>query len=142
MTPNDPRTSRLAFAGASALTVLTWYALPDAVRSRRARGVIKTGLLGVTAAGVAMMPQVFPEARRLMPQQRPDMPTPVVVSLAIGAAALAAVSTIWGEKAIYAWGEHRRARGIRCAHTPVAAALAVATGVVLLVDWGRATKRQ
>ena len=41
MTLNDPMTSRLAFAGVAALTVLTWYALPDAVRSRRARTVIK-----------------------------------------------------------------------------------------------------
>ena len=44
MTLDDPRTSRLAFAGVAALTVLTWYALPDAVRSRRARTVIKAGL--------------------------------------------------------------------------------------------------
>ncbi len=52
--------NRLAFAGVSALTVLTWYALPDAVRSRPARTVIKAGLLGVTAAGVAMMPADLP----------------------------------------------------------------------------------
>ena len=64
MTLNDPRTSRLAFAGVAALTVLTWYALPDAVRSRRARTVIKAGLLGVTAAGPAMILQVLPEERR------------------------------------------------------------------------------
>ena len=64
MTLNDPRTSRLAFAGVAALTVLTWYALPDAVRSRRARTVIKAGHLGVTAAGPAMILQVFPDERR------------------------------------------------------------------------------
>ena len=55
MALDDLRVSRLAFAGVSALTVFTWYALPDAVRSRRARVVVKAGLLGVTAAGAAMM---------------------------------------------------------------------------------------
>jgi len=118
MTLDDPTTRRLAFAGVSALTVLTWYALPDAVRSRGARVVIKTGLLGVTAAGVAMMPQVYPEARTFRPQRG-----------------------IWGEKAIYARGERRRARGVRCAHTPAAVAMAMATGVVTVVDWPKLAGR-
>ena len=141
MTPNDSRTTRLAFAGVSALTVLTWYALPDAVRSRGARAVIKVGLLGVTAAGVAMMPQVFPEARDLTPLRRLDLPAPALAALAVGAAALTTIGTIWGEKAVYARGERLRARGVRCAHTPVAAMLALATGAAVLVDWSKLSKR-
>ena len=128
MTMDDPRTRRLVFAGVSALTVLTWYALPDAVRSRRARTVIKAGLLGVTAAGAAMIPQVFPEERQLKPDLRIDLSGPARAAVAVGATAVATVATIWFEKAIYARGERKRARGVRCAHTPAAAAMALATG--------------
>jgi len=141
MTLNDPRTSRLAFAGVAALTVLTWYALPDAVRSRRARTVIKAGLLGVTAAGAAMIPQVFPEERQLKPDLRIDLPRPARAALAVGATAVATVATIWFEKAIYARGERKRARGVRCAHTPAAAAMALATGAAALIDWTKLASR-
>jgi len=141
MTLNDPRTSRLAFAGVAALTVLTWYALPDAVRSRRARTVIKAGLLGVTAAGAAMIPQVFPEERQLKPDLRIDLPGPARAALAVGATAVATVATIWFEKAIYARGERKRARGVRCAHTPAAAAMALATGAAALIDWTKLASR-
>ena len=61
----DLKTSRYAFAGVGFLTVLTWYALPDAVRSRSARGVIKAALLAVTAAGVAEIPRVYPAVSHL-----------------------------------------------------------------------------
>ncbi|CAL8980276.1 hypothetical protein PROP_03099 [Propionicimonas sp. T2.31MG-18] len=135
MTMDGPRTSRLAFAGVSALTVLTWYALPDAVRSRRARAVIKAGLLGVTAAGAVMIPQVFPEVRDFRPGPLIDLPAPALVSLGVGATALAAAGTVWFEKAVFASGERRRARGVRCAHTPPAVAMALATGAVALADW-------
>jgi hypothetical protein len=141
MTLDDPSTSRLAFAGVAALTVLTWYALPDGVRSRRARTVIKAGLLGVTAAGAAMIPQVFPEERQLKPDLRIDLPGPARAALAVGATAVATVGTIWFEKAIYARGERKRARGVRCAHTPAAAAMALATGAAALVDWTKLASR-
>jgi hypothetical protein len=135
MTINDSTMTRLAFAGVSSLTVLTWYALPDAVRSRRARTVVKAGLLGVTAAGVTMVPQVFPEARELSNVPRIDLPRPTLTAVSIGAAAIAVAGTIWCEKAIYARGERIRAGGVRCAHTPAAVAMALATGAAALVDW-------
>jgi hypothetical protein len=145
MTLDDPRTRRLAFAGVSALTVLTWYALPDAIRSRWLRGVIKTGLLGITAEGVAMIPQIFAQELPRRSAPRIDLPVTAQAALAVGATAAAGVGTVWAEKAVYAYGERRRARGARCAHTPVAAALALATAAVALVDWPklitRATKR-
>jgi hypothetical protein len=137
MALDDLRVSRLAFAGVSALTVLTWYALPDAVRSRRARIVVKAGLLGVTAAGAAMIPQVFPEALSHKPERGLDLPGTAVAALALGAAAAAVAGTVWFEKAVYAHGERGRARGVRCAHTPAAAAMALATGAAALIDWTR-----
>jgi hypothetical protein len=105
------------------------------VRSRTTRIVIKAGLLGVSGAGVAMMPQVYPQARTFRPQPGTDLPVSVRAALAVGGTAVAVAGTIWGEKAIYARGERRRARGVRCAHTPAALAMALATGVVAVVDW-------
>ncbi|HSN43894.1 MAG TPA: hypothetical protein VLR88_07535 [Propionibacteriaceae bacterium] len=131
----DSQKSRLAFAGASFLTVLTWYALPDAVRSRPARTVIKTGLLGVTAVGTAMIPQVFPAANNPASKPRVDLPAPAMAALGVAGAALATAATVWGEKVVFAFGERRRAAGVRCAHTPAALALAVATGAAAVVDW-------
>jgi hypothetical protein len=134
---DDPRTRRLAFAGVSALTVLTWYALPDAVRSRRARAVIKTGLLGVSAAGATMIPHIFPETRQLTLPPSLDMHGSARVALSIGALAVAAAGTIWFEKFVYARGERLRASGVRCAHTPAALAIALATGEAALIDWAK-----
>ncbi len=141
MTLDDPRSRRLEFAGVSALTVLTWYALPDAVRSRRARAVIKVGLLGVSAVGVLMIPQVFPEAQRLKLEPRMDLPVPAIAALAVGGTAVATAGTIWLEKAVYALGERQRARGVRCAHTRAATAMALAAGAAALVDWTKLASR-
>lgn len=127
---------RLAFAGVSAVTVLTWYALPDAVRSRGLRAAIKAGLLGVTAYGVAKIPAVFPEARALA-SDPVDVPRPVLAGAAAAAAVAGTAATVWFEKVVFAAGERRRADGVRCAHTPLAAALAVGTGALALVDWER-----
>lgn len=135
MARNDLRVSRTAFAGVTALTVLTWYALPDVVRSRRARVVVKAGLLGVTAAGSTMIPQVFPELRHREPVPQYDLPASATAALAVGATAVIVGGTIWGEKAIYAHGERRRARGVRFAHTPAALAMAVVSGAAVLIDW-------
>lgn len=141
MSTHGPTTTRLAFAGVSALTVLTWYALPDAVRSRPARMLIKAGLLAVTAAGVAMIPQVYPDAERLTKEPVIDLPPSAKTALLVGTGLVAVAGTIWGEKAIYARGERVRADGVRCAHTPAAAALALATGAFALVDWPRVAHR-
>lgn len=135
----DARTNRLIFAAVSALTVLTWYAIPDAVRDRRARAAIKAGLLGVTALGIARIPDVYPEVGDL-PQPRVDLPVPALAAAVVAVAAASTWGTVWTEKAIFAFGERRRAGGVRCAHTPLAAALAVASGALALVDWERHLK--
>lgn len=138
---DDPRTNRLVFAGVSALTVLTWYAVPDAVRSRRARAMIKCGLLGVTAAGAALIPQVFPEVREFEPEPLVDLPAPALAALGVGATALATAGTVWLEKVVFASGERRRARGVRCAHTPAAVAMALVTAGAALADWTKLARR-
>jgi len=127
------RTDRLAFAAVAGLTVLTWYALPDAVRSRPWRAAIKVGLLGVTAAGVAQLPRVHPEAAQLAPKV--DLSDPNSLAAAFAGAAAAFAATVGFEKVVFAFGERVRAGGVRCAHTPAAAAMALATGAAALVDW-------
>lgn len=133
--PTDLASDRRLFAAVSTLTVLTCYALPDAVRSRPARAAIKVGLLGVTAAGVTQIPRVYPAAAATLPPLKPTEPKDQALAVAGTAAAIAA--TVWFEKVVYAYGERLRARGVRCAHTPGATLLALATGAVALVDWGR-----
>ncbi len=136
MTAGDPKLDRPAFAGVGALTVLAWYALPDAVRSRAARVIIKTGLLAVTGAGLAVLPTVYPEVEKLGLRLPDDQD---LGWWGIFAASVAA--TVAGEKIVFAHGEHRRARGVRFAHTPLAVLLAAVTGAAALVDWQRVTGR-
>ncbi len=137
MTLDDLRVSRLAFAGVTALTVLTWYALPDVARSRRTRVVVKAGLLGVTAAGAGMIPQVFPASQRSGPESHAELSGPAVAGLVLAATTVGVAGTVWFEKALYARGERRRTDGVRCAHTRVAVGLALATGAAALIDWAR-----
>lgn len=140
MTIDESLFNRVAFAGITKLTVLTWYALPDAVRSRPVRAVIKTGLLGVTAAGALLIPTVYP-AKGTPPDPAVDLPAPAVAALGVGATVAGLAATVWFEKAIFAAGEARRARGVRCAHTPAALALAAVSGAAAMVDWGAIASR-
>lgn len=135
MNSYDPNTDKRIFAGVSALTVLTWYALPDAVRSRRARIAIKAGLLGVTAMGVAKIPEVFPEVHKPAAKPKVDVPAPVVGLVALGWVAAGTAATVAAEKFIFAIGERRRASGVRCAHTPAAVIMAGLSGAATFLDW-------
>lgn len=136
MTHHQPTTDQLVFAGITTATVLVWYALPDLVRSRAVRAVVKALLLGVTAAGTAMIPDVFPAARSRTSMPVVGAPTPAIAGTAAGVAALGGLATVWAEKAIFARGERRRARGVRYAHTPAAVAMALASGAAALAASG------
>ncbi len=135
MSSADSRTDRPLFAGITGLTVLAWYALPDVVRSRPARAAVKVGLLGVTALGATRIPQVFPQAAALKDRPALDLPVPALAALAVGGTTALTAATVWGEKALYARGERRRARGVRWAHTPLALAMAAGSAAAVLVDW-------
>lgn len=99
-----------------------WYALPDAVRSRGMRVLTKAALLAGTGAVASRV--VADQADSLPDPAALPAPTPALV--AGGAALLAAGTalTVWGEKAVFAFGERRRARGVRFAHTLPALLLA------------------
>lgn len=113
-------------AAALGLGTLAWYAMPDLVRSRAARSVLKTGLLG---AGLAASWPKLPldELDELLSDQ--VWGTREVIGAGLGVLATAAVVVV-GEKAIYAFGERRRARGARLAHTLPAIGLAVVSGAL------------
>lgn len=132
----SPRT----WAAAAAATVLAWYALPDLVRSRGLRGVVKTGLLAVTAVGAAAVPDTWDCAGKVPEQVEAavaDLPKPAVAAIAVAGAVGATALTVWFEKAVYARGERKRAEGARFAHTVPAVVMAAATAAVALADWSR-----
>ncbi|HHU38183.1 MAG TPA: peptidase S9 [Propionibacterium sp.] len=114
------------------LTTLAWYALPDLVRSRGARTVLKLGLVG---AGGAAWVLARPEKPLPTGAQGPDtfdvlfeaIRTEPATTLGLGAAivGITAALTVAGEKAVFRFGERRRARGARGAHTVPALVLGV-----------------
>ncbi|MBI4900495.1 MAG: peptidase S9 [Actinobacteria bacterium] len=140
MTLDHATKSRLEFAGVGALTVLTWYALPDVLHSRPGRALVKAVLLGVTAAGAGTIPQVYPMAREPSPARAGGAARPAPAGRAVAAAALGTLLTVWFEKVVFAAGERRRTDGARCAHTRAAAEIALLTGAAALIDWTGASR--
>lgn len=120
-TPVQPSLGQAAVVG---LTTLAWYSLPDLVRSRTARTVLKTGLL---AAGGAAWVIARPQEPAPTGMQGPDafdevfeaLRTEPAKTLALGTAIVGVTTafSIAGEKAIFRFGERRRIRGVRGAHT-------------------------
>lgn len=123
-TEANPVQPTLGQAAVMGLTTLAWYSLPDLVRSRTARTVLKTGLL---ATGGAAWVLARPQKPAPTGMQGPDtfdevfeaIRTEPVKTLAAGGAivGLSTLLTVLGEKAIFRIGEKRRARGVRGAHT-------------------------
>lgn len=133
----SPTSVNIPQAVTMGVTTLAWYALPDAVRSRPARAVLKTGLLA--AGGTAWVLQRRPRSGL---QSGPDVYDDVlaavnaepVKALGVGGAvvALTVALSVAGEKAIFAFGERRRARGARFAHALPALGLGVLGAVSAL----------
>lgn len=144
MTPTELAPARLNVpqAAVMGLTTLAWYALPDVIRSRGVRTTLKLGLLGLGSAGWVL---ARPEKAVPAGAQGPDLLDEMFEalraapgkSLGLGTAVIAmtVAGTVAGEKAIFGFGERRRVRGVRGAHTLPALALGVlgaATAVVPL----------
>lgn len=119
------------------LTTAAWYALPDVVHSRGVRGALKVGLLGAFAGAWAVVdtpatPAPGPDKIDTVLQAIREHPGRAA-AVAGAAVALSTALTVAGERAIFAFGERRRARGARCAHTLPALVLGgiAAAGVLL-----------
>jgi len=120
---------------------IAWYALPDVVRSRPLRGLVKVGLLG--AMGWSLV-SLMPEGDELPPyddetdcsQEKTDDPLdgvteaePRELAVLAGAVLGSAVVTVAVERWLFRRGERRRAAGVRLAHTRQGLALGVLEAV-------------
>ncbi|MBX9244322.1 hypothetical protein ICW40_05810 [Actinotalea ferrariae] len=167
----------------SAAVVTLWYAMPDVVRSRRWRGVLKTGLLvaggaygaargraedtagrgraedtagrgrAEDTAGRGAAEGVETSARERIEALTSTVPVLDAASagldagprrsrtrtLALGAAAAVGVVatvavTVAMERAIFRWGERRRARGVRAPHTTIGVVSGLVAGALGLAS--------
>lgn len=151
--PTTPPATRVLNAAVGGLATTAYYATPDLIRSRAARGWVKTALLAVVLATSA------PELRRAREEslerrraaaEDPDReqvdwrevwgatePRSRAALVAGGAAALAVSvgSVVAVERGVFRRGERRRAAGVRFAHTrPALVWGALTTALALLPD--------
>ena len=126
----DP--TRIAGLAAGVGATVAWYALPDYVRSRPLRGLIKTGLLGVIGWSLVSMlpdePELAPyddevDCSKASPVAGEDPldgiteADPSELAVLAGAAVGSAMITVGVERWLFRRGERRRASGVRFAHT-------------------------
>lgn len=129
----------LADAGITAATTLTYYALPDFVRSKLLRYLGKSVLLGLSTGQAivtanATLPEDRENIRRLL--DRADKDTIRKTAGIVAAAGLATtVAAIAGEKYIFNRGERAREAGARLPHTKQGLVLAaLAGGLVYAIE--------
>ncbi|GIG34699.1 hypothetical protein [Cellulomonas pakistanensis] len=146
--PSTPPVSRVLYAAVGGLATTAYYATPDLIRSRAARGWAKTALAGVVLASSA------PDLRRAREESRERnraaaqeqgqdqvdwrvtwtsmKPRGRATLVAGGATALVASvgSVVLIERAVFRRGERRRAAGVRFAHTRPALVWGVLTTAI------------
>ena len=148
---NPTRTVGLA-VGAGA--TLAWYALPDVVRSRPLRGLVKVGLLG--ARGWSLV-SLMPEGDELPPyddetdcsEEKTDDPLdgvteaePRELAVLAGTVLGSAVVTVAVERWLFRRGERRRAQGARFAHTRQGLALGGLEAALTALTFGAGAVRE
>jgi len=134
-----PRTTSMA---ALAGGTLAWYALPDLVRWRGVRAVLKTGILAGMVGAIAGAGPHHHTPLDAASSDRGDeliatvrkYPTATVV--AVGATAATLWASVRAEQWLFRRGERRRSRGHVLPHLRQAVPLALVVAVGLLVDPG------
>ncbi len=136
-----PRTTSMA---ALAGGTLAWYAMPDLVRSRGARVLLKAGiLLGMGAAAGFIGPTAdgarSPERRKALSAglgriRATAGRAPAGTALTVGAAAVAVWATARGEEWLFRRGERRRVMGRPAPHLRQAVPLALAVAAAQILD--------
>ena len=153
--PVDP--TRVAGFAAGVGATVAWYALPDYVRSRPLRGLVKAGLLGVL--GWSMVAQL-PEGAELAPYDDEDVDCsksspvagedplegvteadPAELAVLAGAALGSAMITVGVERWLFRRGERRRAQGARFAHTRQGLALGGLEAALTVLTFGAGAVR-
>ena len=149
---------RVAGFAAGVGATVAWYALPDYVRSRPLRGLVKAGLLGVL--GWSMVAQL-PEGAELAPYDDEDVDCsksspvagedplegvteadPAELAVLAGAALGSAMITVGVERWLFRRGERRRAQGARFAHTRQGLVLGGLEAAVTVVTFGAGAVRE
>lgn len=116
-----------------------YYALPDVIRSRALRTVIKTALVGAMAAAIVQYQrktavEIEPDDREDLAETLADIPTPTLIAGGLALAGGSIALTVWIEKKIFARGEARRAAGVSGAHTRQAIGLAALGAIAEAVE--------
>lgn len=136
-------TRTVVLAAADGAVGFCWYAMPDVLRSRPARTVAKTVLLGASlATHLVLDPQR--STRRLdgLKEARGSVPLPVMLAAGTGLLALSTAAAVRRERKIFARAEQRRAEGVRLAHTRRAVRAGLLLGLrSLLPDTDYSTAR-
>ena len=152
----DP--TRVAGFAVGVGATVAWYALPDYVRSRPLRGLVKAGLLGVL--GWSMVAQL-PEGAELPPYDDEDTDCsksspvagedpldgvteadPAELAVLAGAALGSAMITVGVERWLFRRGERRRAQGARFAHTRQGLALGGLEAALTALTFGAGAVRE
>ena len=152
----DP--TRVAGFAVGVGATVAWYALPDYVRSRPLRGLVKAGLLGVL--GWSMVAQL-PEAAELPPYDDEDADCsksspvagedpldgvteadPAELAVLAGTALGSAMITVGVERWLFRRGERRRAQGSRFAHTRQGLALGGLEAALTVLTFGAGAVRE
>ena len=152
----DP--TRVAGFAVGVGATVAWYALPDYVRSRPLRGLVKAGLLGVL--GWSMVAQL-PEGAELPPYDDEDADCsksspvagedpldgvteadPAELAVLAGAALGSAMITVGVERWLFRRGEARRAQGARFAHTRQGLALGGLEAALTALTFGAGAVRE
>jgi hypothetical protein len=146
--PTTPPASQVLAAAATAVATAAYYATPDVIRSRAARGWAKAGLGAVLTAlylpdlrrmqvEARARREALPEEERVdVRQALADMQPRGKVALAGVAAGLTAgsvASVVVAERWIFRRGEARRAAGTPYAHTRAAIVLGLIGGAMTLI---------
>ena len=132
----DP--TRVAGFAAGVGATVAWYALPDYVRSRPLRGLVKAGLLGVL--GWSRVAQL-PEGAELPPYDDEEA-DPAELAVLAGAALGSAMITVGVERWLFRRGEGRRAQGVRFAHTRQGLALGGLEAALTVLTFGAGAVRE
>ena len=149
--------TRAAGIAVGAGATLAWYALPDYVRSRPLRALVKTGLLGAIGWSIVTM---LPEDGELPPYDDEtdcSKGSPVAgedpltgvteaepreLAVLAGAALGSAMITVGVERWLFRRGERRRAQGARFAHTRQGLALGALEAGLTALTFGAGAVRE
>ena len=149
--------TRAAGIAVGAGATLAWYALPDFVRSRPLRALVKTGLLGAIGWSIVTM---LPEDGELPPYDDEtdcSKGSPVAgedpltgvteaepreLAVLAGAALGSAMITVGVERWLFHRGERLRAQGSRFAHTRQGLALGGLEAALTALTFGAGAVRE